>query len=511
MEPGDEEKTLRDYGRVVLRRKWIVLAAVVLCAAAATALAVAQTPIYASSAEVLVQPRGSDALFQDRSAAQSNSERTIQTEIQVLEGEAVRARVQDDLGLRRRPPPANASAVGATDVISVQVRGSDPADAAILANAYAAAYIDVRREQAVESLLAASAEVQSKIDELQTQIDTLDGDDPRRSVLVGQQATFKQTLDQLQVDAALRTGGATVIKSAEPAADPVEPKPLRTAVLAAVVGLLIGLGAAFALDYLDDAVRTDDDLARISGLPVLATVPVDPPPDNRPVSISRPDDYAVETYRGLRTNLLFLGLDRPIKVVQVTSSSAGEGKTTTAANLAVVLAQAGNRVALVDADLRRPRVHEVFAVPPSPGLTDLLLGDDVELVAQPLDIGGATLEVVTSGAVPTNPGELLTGRRIAEVLAKLAERHDVVVVDSAPVLPVADSIALAASVDAVILVTQAGRTSNDDVRESLGRLQRVGAPVVGLVLNRASKSEAGSGGYGYGYGAAPHDRATTDS
>ena len=148
--------------------------------------------------------------------------------------------------------------------------------------------------------------------------------------------------------------------------------------LAGVVGLLIGLGAAFLIDYLDDKIRSEDDLELLADRPVLAVVPVDPPPDNRPIAISRPADEAVEAYRGLRTNVQFLGLDQPISVVQLTSSMAGEGKTTTSANLAVVLAQAGHRVALVDADLRRPRIHEVFGIAQAPGFTDLLLGAEPE-------------------------------------------------------------------------------------------------------------------------------------
>lgn len=498
-----EVMSLRDYAGVVLRRKWVVIAAVLLSTTVAVGLTATQTPLYSASSEVLVQPRGQDGLFESQIV--NLNERAIDTEIQVIEGEVVRTRVQQNLDLASPPPAANASAVGQTDVISIEVRDPSARSAAVVADAYASAYIEVRREQAVNELLAASAEVQSAIDNLQLQIDVLDEDDPRSTGLITQLSNFQTTLDQLRVDAALRTGGAAVIKSAVEPTGPVEPTPLRTATLAAVVGLLIGLLAAFLLDYLDDKVRNEEDLERLVDRPVLAVVPVDPPPDNRPISISEPGHDAVEQYRGLRTNLQFLGLDRQISVVQVTSSLAGEGKTTTATNLAVVLAQAGHQVALVDADLRRPRIHEVFVLPQTPGFTDLLLGEDVDVVVNHIDIvGGNRLGVFTSGAAPSNPSELLSSRRAHQLLSELGARYDYVVVDSAPILPVSDSVALSGSVDGVIVIAQAGSVTEGDVVEAIERLDRVSAPILGLVLNQASRSSNGAYAYdGYSSYTAP--------
>jgi capsular exopolysaccharide synthesis family protein len=501
MSSRSDEMTLRDYSNVVVRRRWIVIGSVVLCAVVATALTALQTPVYSASSEVLVQPRGQDGLFED--TVINVNERSIQTEIQVIEGQAVRDRVQRDLGLNSRPPAVSASAVGQTDVIALAVRDANAANAAIYANAYARAYIDVRREQSVNELLAASAEVQESIDGLQAQLDSLGDDDPRRPGLSSQLANFSTTLDQLRVDAALRTGGAAVIKSAETPSSPVEPTPARTVTLAAVVGLLLGLGAAFLIDYLDDKVRSEDDLEALTDRPVLSVVPVDPPPDNRPISISEPTHTAVEAYRGLRTNLQFLGLDRSIRVVQLTSSMAGEGKTTTSTNLAVVLAQAGHRVALVDADLRRPRVHEVFDIPQTPGFTDLLLGMDAKQVVNHVDIdGGNRLSVYTSGTIPSNPSEMLSGRRVRQLLNEMGGHYDYVVVDSAPVLPVSDSVALAGSVDGLLVVAHAGRVTQPNVVETLERLERIGAPILGLVLNQATQKSKGYYAYG-GYGSPP--------
>lgn len=236
---------------------------------------------------------------------------------------------------------------------------------------------------------------------------------------------------------------------------------------------------------------------------MLAQVPVDPPPDNRPISVSEPKHSSAEAYRGLRTNVQFLGLDNDLSVVQVTNSLPGEGKTTTATNLAVVLVQAGHRVALVDADLRRPRVHEVFGVPSKPGVTDMLLGAMPKVSVNNVNIGnGDSLSVYTAGDVPSNPSEMLSGRRMRTLLKKMGEHYDYVVVDSAPVLPVTDSIALSGAVDGVIVVSHAGRVTSGEVTEALERLDRVSAPVIGLVLNQASNDQRDVYAYG-GYAAAP--------
>jgi len=494
--------TMRDYWNVVANRRIVILVCVALAVGMSVVASALTTPVYAASSEVLIQPRGQDGLFAD-GVANLNS-RAVETEVQVIEGRAVKARVAEDLGVED-PPDVNAVPIGDTDAIRLTVRSTNRANAATVANAYAEAYIDVRREQSVEELLAASSEVQRAIDDLQTQIEALPDGDPTLNALVAQQAGFRTTLDQLRVDAALRTGGATVIRQAEVPESPVEPTTLRSAVLAGVVGLLIGLGVALFLEYSDDKIRTDDDVERASGLPLLSLVPIDPPPDNRPIALAEGTHDSVEAYRGLRTNLQFLALDRALRTVQVTSSLPGEGKTTTATNLAVVLANAGNRVALVDADLRRPRVHQVFGVSVSPGLTDLLLGTNPSVAAVDVPVDGdGSLTVYPSGDVPPNPSEMLSGDRMRSLLDAMADHYDYVIVDSAPILPVSDSVALARSVEGVVVVAHAGRVTTGDVEETVERLAQISAPVLGVVLNQATTDKHDSYTYG-GYAPRPGD------
>ncbi len=493
---GDDETEMRarDVVSVVVRRRWLVVVAAVSAGVVSLVLTAFQTPVYEATAEVLIESAGEDGLFEDQLSA---DDRSIRTETEVIEREAVQARVQRDLSLDELPPEAEAEEVGDTDLISITVRDANPTNAAIYADAYAMAFIEERRERSVEQLLAATAEVQAAIDELQAEIDALDADDPQRAPLIGQQASFSTLLDQLRVDAALRTGGAAMVRSAEVPTDPVEPTPWRTAALAMGVGLLIGLGAAFVVEHLDDRVRTERDLRRVTNRPVLTAIPDDAVVDDRPLAVTDPTHPSLEAYRGLRANLQFLGLDRPMKVVQVTSASAGEGKTTVAANLAVILAQAGHEVALVDADLRRPRIHVAFALSSRPGVTELLLGTDAGEVVKHVTVeGGHRLAVFTSGDVPSNPGEMLTRARAEALFGELSRRYDYVVVDSPPVLPVSDAVSLSGAVDGVLLVAQAGRIGGDDTAEALSRLERVGAHVLGVVLNRTSGARRSPYSYG---------------
>ena len=516
-----EELSLRDYWRVILRRKWLIVIALICTVTPAVALSLAQKPVYVARAVMLLQSKPGESVFATSSAT-ANPDRLVQNQIAVLQGDVVYARVISDLGLKHHPPSVRGSSSGSTDVVSVSVRSNDPRTAAILANAYVQAYGNVKRSQAVDGLTLAGVELQSKVTAAQEQIDKIDkqvltatSDEKialaaQRNQLASQQALFKNRLDQIQVDAALSTGSAQLIAPASPPREPVEPTPERNAALAIVVGLLLGLGAAFLIDYLDDCLRSPEDLLKLgSVVPLLAVVPVDPPPDNRPVALSRPQDAAVEAYRSLRTSVQFLGFDRAVRVIEVTSAVPGEGKTTTASNLAVVLAQTGATVVLVDADLRRPRLGQVFGVPSFVGLTNNLVGESLDLTINQVD---DNLAVITSGAVPPNPSEMLSGRRMSAVIDELKTRFDYVIIDTAPVIPVSDAVAMSRLVDGVLIVAQAGRTSAPQLREVLAKLEQVSAPVLGVVFNRAKRRRhtdyAMSYGYGYAGGYAPIDERT---
>ncbi len=205
-------------------------------------------------------------------------------------------------------------------------------------------------------------------------------------------------------------------------------------------------------------------------------------PSNLLVTLTSPRSPAAEAYRTLRTNLQFSSLDRSVRLVLVTSAGPGEGKSTTLANLAVASAEAGLRVIAADTDLRRPRLHELFGLPQAPGFSNTVLQDP----AAPLPLQDSVvpgLRVLTSGSLPPNPSELLSSQRGARVIAALAEQADLVLLDSPPVGPVADAAVLATRCDGVLLVLSAGKTSRDAAKRARAQLDRVGARILGVVLN----------------------------
>ncbi len=508
-EEPTNELELRDYLRVLRRRLRLIALATLVVVATSLVASFLQTPVYEGTAQILLQPRSTESPFDEQTRQRGDPTRAVQTEIEVMKSEPVRAEVKRQLGAA---PAVSATPVGQTDVIEVKAQSTDRQQAAAIANAYANAYIGFRRNQAVDDVLAAGTQIQRKITDLQGQIDAIrvpppsaqnpnPASPPERQALIEQQVLFKQRLSQLQVDAALKTGGAQLVTSASAPSSPIKPTPIRTGGVALAVGLIFGVGLAFLFEYLDDTIKTKDDLERATqGLPSLGIIPAVAGWKERKlpklVSLSDPQAPSAEAYRSLRTSIQFMGLDRPLRTIQVTSPSAGEGKTTTIANLGVALAQTGLRVVIVSCDLRRPRVHDFFGIVNGVGFTSVLLGQvPVSSVLQPLH-GIDGLKLVVSGPIPPNPSELLAGRRAVEALAALQAVADIVLIDSPPVLPVTDAAVLGTRVDATLLVARAGITTRRELHRAQEVLRQVDARLIGTVLNGAT----GEGAYGYTYG-----------
>lgn len=500
--PADEglsQLDFRDYLRILRRRRALILAVTLAVVTSAVVASLLQTPVYEGKAQVLLQPRTTESLFDPRTG-QPNKDpaRVVQTEIAVLKSRPVVEAVRQKIGAERR---VSVKALGQTDVIEVRARSTDPQQAATVANAYATAYIDFRRRQAVDDVLTAGSEIQRKIADLQKQIDaTSPGAAQQRDTLLQQQALFRQKLDQLQVDAALKTGGAQLVTSASVPDSPVKPTPVQSTMLALVVGLVFGGAAALLAEYLDDSIKSKEELERAGGgLPVLGLIPAITAWKERQVpvvvSMTEPKSPAAEAYRTLRTSIQFMGLDRPLQTIEVTSPAASEGKTTTLANLGVALAQTGQRVVMVDCDLRRPRIHDFFGLSNDVGFTSMLLGDAPFSAAVQSVPDQDRLLLLPSGPIPPNPSELLASSRTTDVLRTLRAEADIVLLDCPPVLPVTDAAVLSGQVDGTLIVATVGTTTRRSLQHAHELLRRVDASVIGTVLNGVK----GDGSYGYGY------------
>lgn len=504
---------LRRYLLLFRRRRGIIILTALIVVASAVGTSLLQTPIYQGQARVLIRQQPTDSLFEASGGQSATSQQSIQTEIELLRSEPVRAAVRQKLG---SSPRFSVRQVGTTEVIEIATENSDPEQAAVIANAYATAYTDLRRKQAVDDLVAAGREIQARVASLQREIDSIaipsppagrpsdPGPTQRRDALLEQQSELKQKVDELQLDAALRTGGAQIVTPASVPTSPIKPTTVKNALLALGVGLVFGIALAFLFEYLDDTIKGKDDLERATqGLATLGLIPTVPgwKERRRPVlvSLSDPKAAATESYRALRTSIQFMGLDRPLRTIQVTSPNAGEGKTTTIANLGVALAQTGQNVVIVSCDLRRPRVHEFFGMPNGMGFTSVLLGEvPVSSATQRID-GVEGLTVVVSGPIPPNPSELLAGRRAVEALAALQAEADVVLIDCPPILPVTDAAVLANRVDGTLLVAAAGKTTRRELHRAQEVLRQVDARLIGTVLNGVSGDAAYSYSYGYQY------------
>ncbi len=268
------------------------------------------------------------------------------------------------------------------------------------------------------------------------------------------------------------------------------------------MGALLLAAVAFLIEYLDDTVKLPEDAARVTGLPALGSLVQFRAGDKerRLIAATSPQSPFTESYRTLRTNIQFSSLDKPIDKLMLTSASPGEGKSTTAANLAVVIAQGGKRTILVDTDLRRPVLHQVFSLPNAVGVTNALLmpeGSDLSPFLQPTEV--ENLWLLSSGPQPPNPSELLGSHRMSEMIDELRRYADMLVFDSPPTLAVTDAAVLARQMDGVLLVVESASTREVAARRAAQGLLKVNANVLGVAVNRIPYRMAGSHYYYYDY------------
>jgi succinoglycan biosynthesis transport protein ExoP len=514
------ESDVRHYLGVLRRRAAIVVLVTGFAVAAAVAFSFTSTRVYAASSQVVLADPGQGSVFSAGPTFDLST--NIATQIEIVRSRPVVSAVNKQLGADvSKIGDVSAAQLGTTQIIVITVESPEPRVAKRTADLYAQLYVTTRQTQQVDSLLAASTVIQQKLTEVQTRLETLDAQiaalDPtvtpppdlqnERDAVTAQAELYREKLDQLQVDASLRTGGAQVAQLAELPGSPVRPKPLRDGALAAALGLVLGVALVFVAEFLDDKLNTAEAVTRYGdGLTVLAEIPSVPGWRNRRatrvVALDEPDSVTAEAYRSLRTSLQIIALRQPIQSVLVTSPIAAEGKTTTAVNLGVTIARGGRTVVVVDLDFRRPRLADFFNIDRDVGLSSVFVGDvplSAALHDVPVAEGAAPLRILPSGPVPSNPSELLGTSRMAEMLASLQSYADLVIIDSPPLLPVTDALVLSNRVDGVLLVVSAGQTRRRHLGRAVELLRHAEAPVLGAVLNATSAQQRRRYGYGYAY------------
>lgn len=507
---------LREYAAIIWHWLWLIILGTLLAGGTAFIVSRQMTPIYSASTTLLInQARSPNAAsYQDI----ITSERIAKTYAKLMTQRPILERMMTLVELTEDnfdTDSIQVTPVRDTQLIRISAEHASPQIAAEVANTLPQVFIE-------ENEKTQSARFANSKANLSAQLEALDQDIQTTQVAIDQlgepetaagqteltrlQSTLTQYRDSytnlLQSYESLRLAEAqsldtiTVVEPARTPEFPVRPRTRLNTLLAAVVGAMLATGVAFLIEYLDDTVKTPDELQQLVNLPALGIIARIPGEElsERLVATLQPRSPISEAYRTLRTNLEFSAVDSGLHTLVITSSNPMEGKSTTAANLSIVMAQAGKQVILVDADMRRPMIHTLFGSSNNYGLTTAIVQGNPSPMEYVQETDVPNLRIMTTGPIPPNPAEILGSQRTREVIEHLKEEADLVIFDSPPVLAVTDAAVLSTVVDGVLLVLEVGRTRRDVIFRSTDALRRVGAQVLGVALNRVSSKR---GGYYY--------------
>jgi polysaccharide biosynthesis transport protein len=499
---------LRDYVAVLRAHRWLILATTGGTVLVAVIVSFLLTPVYKSEAAVLVEPIR-------LSSANEPIPPNMETEKQLAESSVVARialeRIGADAGLNSLLGSLDVSAITDAEILVFTYADSNAEEARRRAQAFALAYLEFRQQRGVDELQASSEPLSRQLEDLRRQlrltnekIELAESPSERATLqteadtLAAQLALVQQDLSQLTAPENLKVG--EIVTPAETPQSPASPSYALNFALAVAMGLGLGVGLAFLRERLHDRLRGIPDVESRAGAPVLATLPSVSWGRGRSTSLlldsPRTDPSVVEAYRTLRASLLFATGPLHAKVLLVTSPHPSEGKTTVAANLGLSLTRAGKRVIVVSGDFRRPLLQRLFPGEDSgnsdnrSGLTNVLRGEvKLSEVLRASSVPG--LSIMPSGPLPPDHDLLLGSGEMGKVLGELRHRSDLVLIDTGPILAVADPILLAPMVDAVLLVVDGSKSRRGDIADARQQLDRVGARLIGTVINRFDSSRWG--------------------
>jgi len=523
---------LRQY--LVLLRKWawLLVIGAMLAGGAAYYMSQSQPKVYQATATLLINQQA-DSTGAVTYSDLMTSQTLMKTYAEMIRTRPVLDEVQRRLGDGGSLGGISVQMVRDTQLMRVSVTHSDPVMAQKVVNlvceVFAEQVTNLQLGQAGEAHKAIQdqlAAVQTDIGKTTAQIEAVrsaqDGRTDQQknaeisalqSILSQYQYSYSNLLRTEQEMALNEARVANSVRVAEPAQDPgylLPSKAAQNTLLAAMVGLMLAAGIAFLIEYLDDSVKSVEAVEAETGLTTLcfiARIPHKKEGDALVVA-RHPRSPLSEAYRTLRTNLQFAGIEKRLSPLLVTSANPSEGKTTTLANLGIAMAQAGRRVVMVDADLRRPSLHQLFGLPNKVGLTNLLVEDGIGNEESIQKTAIPNLWLIPSGPLPPNPSELLSSKRFGIVLSKLGERADIVLLDSPPLLAVADPAILANQAGSTLLVISWGKTRTSALKRAVQTLRSAGVTPIGVVANKLRGKAAGDYYYAKHYYAEPKASAS---
>ncbi|WP_182905458.1 polysaccharide biosynthesis tyrosine autokinase [Microbispora sp. H13382] len=446
------------YARLMRGYWWILLLALLTGVGAALAVTAGTPPRYVATITMLVSADAGQGGLSTALQAETLSQQRVQSYAALLTSRRVIGKIAGGGDVHGLEADITAEAIPNTSLLRATVADTDPVRAAHRADALGSA--------------------------------------------------FTTTIDQIERPAPKTppTVRVIVVDGAEVPEKPVAPRPLVNVALGVLIALFASVGGLVLRDRLDTTVKTAETLQRVAGTSILGVIGYERDARRNPLITGGGRSSRAESFRSLRTNLQFIGVDRQPKSLVVTSCLPNEGKSSTSVNLAIAMAQAGWRVILIDGDLRRPSVPGYLGIEGGIGLTDVLI-DKASLPEVVQTWGRPGLSVLPSGRVPPNPSELLGSQGMRAVLAQLTEQYDMVIVDAPPLLPVTDAAALGAICDGTLLVVRHGRTRREQVTRAGELLSSVNSRLVGAVLNFAPVKQSDHYGSGYGYEPVEQDTA----
>jgi len=519
--PMSENMELKEVAATLWRGKWLIVFLTLFAASSAYVTSRQMTPVYEASTTLLIDQ--APASQTSDSSAIAASQRLAMTYAELLTKRPVidetLARLGLDTSLENTGSNVRVRLVEDTQLIELSAQSIDPVLAAELANTIVGVFTEQNQALQAGRFAASKASLRAQLEAVGEQIQAHEAaianlGAPRTSSLIAElerlqielaqyQASYNnllQSYEQIRTAEASSISNVIQVEPAEAPSQPIRPRVLLNTLLAGVVGALVAVGVVFLLQHLDDTIRTTEDVERILQVPVIGYIPktgeLSRKAEGAPVLGEAQYSATVEAFRSLRTNLELLGNPGSPSTVYVTSPGTEDGKTTVASNLAVIIGNGDKKVVLIDADFRRPSVHEVFGVPNELGLSDVLM-DNLEPQAVATSFDNPRFKLITSGSRVDNPAELLLSTRFSDLLAELGEQFDIMIFDGPPFLAT-EALILASRLKSVMLVIQPGRTREGVARTIKRQLERARADLMGVVLNKAPKGDAyGSGGYYY--------------
>lgn len=492
---------LRHYLALLWHRAWLLVLVTVLIGSATYIINRRTVPVYRVTTRLLVNeaPATKSADY----ASVLASERLARTYSELMITKPVLEEVISRLGLQidegRLHSMVEVNLLRDTQIIDVSVEDTNPSRAADIANMIVQVFSERNLELQASRFATSKESLSSQLSQLDQQIQTTlsainslgdsaedKAERDRLDTLLTQYrqtyASLLQSYESVRLAEASSTSNVVQIETATPSDSPIRPRTTRNTIFGAIVGFFIGVGLVVLIDVMDDTLNPEN-VTRELGLPVLGIIARHHTENNTPIVQSQPRSPISEAFRSLRTNIQFASVDLPVRSLLVTSPSPKDGKSTIAVNLGASLAQSGHRVAIIDADLRRPQVHKRLNLSNRQGLSGIFVQQNVVLNGAFQKTHIENLSVLTSGAIPPNPSELLGSEKMLQILHQVEEQADFVLLDTPPVTAVTDAAVLAPRVDGVLLVVKPGITKLAACRQTLEQLQRVGANVLGVVLN----------------------------